>query len=371
MKVEFCRKSEGWQRLLADHRLQCGDGELTTRNALRSVAIMPSRGFCPYFLAALLLLANALRAAGDPIAELAKFSVFGSVDPARLANGKITSARGPQLDFPRDLSVQAVYLVPAPLAKTVELHKQFDATRHPELKVYLHGDISPKPLPADFARLNSSPANGAGRALFAATQKLPGKSDLQLSSAEARSGAGVPANAFWSRLLLQRAGAFATGGLGAQPPYEVDGQSARVSEEVGRLLKEQPKVRTQFQPLIGQTPLGGGAGSLPASHYWELFDVDGTGALSLGASYTAINGDTAQMADLQYYASGGYFVFLTLYQMWDITIDGHPATLVWRGDSLSSLSLSELHGMERMGSGAAMMKEVQRTIGSLQKDLGR
>lgn len=322
-----------------------------------------------------------LARAADAAAELGKFSVFERVDSASLAGGKILSARGPTLDFPRDLSVQAAYVVRAPLQRTVELHKQWNPARHPELKVYLHGDLPDKPSPGDFAKLGSAPDNRAVRALSAATQKLPGKGDLQLSNAEAQAfsknsaggsgrGGGLPpaVSAFWSNVLAQRAADFSARGLVGQPPYENGSQSARVSDEASRLLKEQPKLRAQFRALIDQTPLGGGRGSLAPSLYWEMFDVEGQAALSLGASYAKQDGDSAQLLDLQYYASGGYFVFITLYQMWPITVDGKPATLVWRGDTLSSLELSELHGVERMGSGAAMMKEVQKSVTLFQKD---
>ncbi len=320
---------------------------------------------------------SALRAA-EPVAELGSFSAFPQLDLNKLAGGKVLTARGALADSPRDLSVQAVYLVPAPVGKTVELHRQWDPARHPELKVWLHGDIGGKPSAGDFAKLSSAPSNGAVRGLASATQKLPEKGALQLSNAEAQEfskasgGAGGalpgPVAAFWTHVLLNRASAFAGKGLSGQPPYEFGNGSARPAEEVSRLLKGQPKVRGQFRSLIEATPLGGGAGSLSPQLYWELFDVEGEGALSLGASYAKEGGETAQMVDLQYYASGGYYVYLTLYQMWAVTSEGKPATLVWRGDSLASQALSELRGMEKMGSGAAMMKEVQRAINLFQKD---
>jgi hypothetical protein len=65
---------------------------------------------------------------------------------------------------------------------------------------------------------------------------------------------------------------------------------------------------------------------------------------------------------VQYYSSAGYYVLLTLYQYWPISVDGHPATLVWRGDLLSSASLGELRGVEKLGSLAAMKKEIQKSI---------
>ena len=47
--------------------------------------------------------------------------------------------------------------------------------------------------------------------------------------------------------------------------------------------------------------------------------------LTLGASYrrSGPNG-TYQAADALYYASGGYYVGLTLYQMWPVEVGGRP-----------------------------------------------
>jgi hypothetical protein len=57
--------------------------------------------------------------------------------------------------------------------------------------------------------------------------------------------------------------------------------------------------------------------------------------------------------------------------MWPVTVGGKPATLVWRVDSISSLSLSDLPAFQRMGSGAAMMRDIQRIITFFEKDMGR
>ncbi len=282
------------------------------------------------------------------------------------------AARGPLLDFPRDLSVQACYVVPAPIAKAVELHKQWSPTQNAELKVYLHGDISATPALSDFAKLGSAPNNGAVHNLQTATQKVMQNARLQMSAEEAKQYAKNSSfAAFWSNLLYQRALTFQSGGLAKQPAYNSAGKSIGPAEEASRLLREQPKVRAQFQPIIEQTPLGGGTGSVTPGQYWELFDVDGQGALSLGATYWKQSSDSWQSIDLQYYASSGYLVMITFYQLWPVTIDNKPATLVWRVDSISSNELGELRGMERMGSSAAMMKTIQKQVTLFLKDVSR
>jgi hypothetical protein len=259
------------------------------------------------------------------------------------------------------------------------MHKNWDAARHPELKVYLHHDFSTHPTLADFTA--SIPGNSAVRKLVAATERLPSSADLQLSKSEAAaykpSGSGpvppVPPSVldFWSQLLLKRSSAFLQHGLSGLPPYEGIGPSARLAEEVARLLKEQPKLSPIFRPLIDKSPLGGGTGSLPLAPYWELFDVEGQAAYSLGAACSLQTSTSAQLLDLQYYASGGYYAYITLYQLWPVTIGGQPATLVWRVDSISTLSIADLGPFDRMGSGAAMSKEILRIINLFQKDMER
>jgi hypothetical protein len=327
---------------------------------------------CIFFAGAI-----APRARADAAGDLARYSVFSQVDPSSLAGGKVLSARGPALGFPRDLSIQAVYLIHAPVARTLEMHKQWDATRHPELRVYLHHDLPSHPAIGDFTL--PVPNNSAVRTLADVTEKLPNLGGLQLSKAEAGmfkgpgGGGGFPpaVRDFWREVLAGRWSAFNQHGLSGVPPYDSSEGSARVADEVSRLLREQPKVRAAFRPVIDQSPLGGGSGSLPLGSYWELFDVEGQAAFSLGAACSVQSADSAQLLDLQYYASGGYYAYVTLYQMWPVTVAGKPATLVWRVDSISSLSLSDLGPFDRMGSSAAMMKDIQRIINFFEKDMGR
>ncbi|MGH8101365.1 MAG: hypothetical protein ACREIW_08705, partial [Chthoniobacterales bacterium] len=133
----------------------------------------------------------------------------------------------------------------------------------------------------------------------------------------------------------------------------------------------QEKIRKQFSGFLGQTGIGRGGGISPEM-YWELLNVDDRGVVTLGAYYNkaAANG-AYQAADVLYYASGGYYVSLTLYQMWPVSVQGKASTLVWRGDMISSASLGSLHGVERLGSEAAMMKEISKAITFFRQDMGR
>ncbi len=343
---------------------------------------MHGKSFQHFFLPAIGLLAVAWPGAvsADPLAELAAVSAFKDVNLDKLAGGTVQVSRGPTMNFARGMSVESVYVVKKPVAATAAIHMQWNPNKHPELKVFLHGDLSGHPALGEFQKLASAPGNTPVKAFVAASQKLgTDGTELQLTKAEAAayagqagaaSGGAIPPKvaAFWSDLLLHRAQAFFSGGLAHLPPYETQGEAIRPADEVARLLKDAPKVRTQFAALIDGNPVTGSKSVPPQASYWEMFDADGVGAVNLGVSYARPSGETWQGMDGQYYASGGYYVLLTFNQMWPVKIGGRDCTLVWRVDLISAATLATLHGVERMGSSTAMMRETKKTIESLLKD---
>ena len=316
-------------------------------------------------------------ARADAVSDLASFSIFGKVDLAQLAKSDVKTAHGPPMSNQRFIAVQSCYVAPGSPSQQIEALRRWDPTKHRELKVFLHSDLPSNPTAANFEQLKNAPGNSSVRSFVAATQKLG--PDLQVSREEAKkfsAGAGggaMPASvaAFWAEVLAARAKGFVSGGMSAQPPYDHAGSSVRASDEVNGLLREQGKIRSQFSGLLGATGIGRGAGSLKPELYWELLDVDDQGVVTLGASYNRGGaGGTYQAADVLYYASGGYYVSLTLYQMWPVSVQGKASTLVWRGDMISSASLGSLHGVERLGSETAMMKEISKAIAAFRKDMG-
>jgi hypothetical protein len=261
----------------------------------------------------------------------------------------------------------------------MEALRRWNPSKYRELKVFLHSDLSSNPGPASFEKLKNAPDNASVRSFVAATQKL--SPELQISKEEAKrfsagaggAGGAMPANvvAFWTDVLTGRTKSFVSGGMAAQAPYDHAGPSIRASEEVNGLLREQAKIRQQFSGLLGATAIGRGAGSLPAELYWELLDADDHGVVTLGASYSrGGGGGTYQAADVLYYASGGYYVALTLHQLWPVTVDGKPSTLVWRGDMISSASLGSLRGVERLGSESVMMKNITKAVTLFRRETG-
>ncbi|HEY2614747.1 MAG TPA: hypothetical protein VGI42_03495 [Chthoniobacterales bacterium] len=313
----------------------------------------------------------------DPVSEMASFSVFDKIDLAELAKTEVKTAHGPPMSG-RYISAQSCYVVSGPPMRHVEAMRQWNPARHSELKVLLHADIPSSPSPANFSKLSSAPDNSAVRSLVSATQKL--SPDLQISREEAKklpaanSGSGAmpaPIATFWAEILSARARAFSSGGSAAQPPYDHTGQAVKPSEEFNGLLRQQEKIRKQFSGLIDGSGIGRAAGSLKPELYWELLTADEQGVLTLGASYRRAGGSgTYQAADALYYASGGYYVGLTLYQMWPVEISGRPATLVWRGDFISSATVASLHGIERIASESSMMRDISKAVSLFKRDTG-
>jgi hypothetical protein len=311
--------------------------------------------------------------AADPITELSSFSVFEKIDLNDLAKSDAKTMKGPPMGG-RYLSSQSCFVMPGPPSKQVELMRQWDPTKNS--KVFLHSDLPSSPSPATFAGMKKAPNNGAINAFVSATQK--GSPQLQISREEAKkfnSGAGgngaMPdaVVTFWSELLANRARLFASGGTAAQPPYD-HAAPVRPNDELRTLLKQQGKIQKQFSDFLNGTGIGRGAGSLPAEGYWELLDVDDQGVVTLGASYSRNSAGGAQTADVLYYASGGYYVALTLHQMWPVTVDGKASTLIWRGDMISSAALESLHGVERLASEGAMVKDISKSIALFRRQSG-
>jgi hypothetical protein len=323
----------------------------------------------------LAILAGIRMTSADPVSELSGFSIFDKIDLAQLAKSDGKTSHGPPMSNPRFLSVQSVYVLSGAPAPHLEAMRSWNPSEHHEPKVFLHGDLSGAISESSFARIKSAPDNGPVRALVNAMGKMG--NDLQLSREEAARWKGGNAalsaagGDFWMGVLAGRARAFISGGTSALPPYDHAGPSIKAGEELNGLLREQSKIRKQFAGLLDSSGIGRGAGSLKPDLYWELLNADNVAVATLGAFYSRNAGGAVQAADTFYYASGGYYVTLTLHQMWPVDIDGKPHTLVWRGDMVSSAALADLHGVEKLGSESAMMKDIAKSIALFRRERGR
>src|SRR5215467_6398889 len=119
----------------------------------------------------LILITGPRSAYADPVSELASFSIFDKVDLAQLAKSDVKTSHGAPMNTPRFLAVQSCYVVPGSPAQLIAALRRWDATKHRELKVFLHSDLPSNPSPANFEKLKNAPDNGAVRAFVNATQK--------------------------------------------------------------------------------------------------------------------------------------------------------------------------------------------------------
>jgi hypothetical protein len=333
--------------------------EKKTGEAMPGRAVQKFMRFFSLLCLAAFLISKAL--AADPAADMASFSVFDNINVADLAKGDPKVAHGPAMSG-HFISAQSCFVVAGVPARVSEALRQWNPARHSELKVMIHSDLPSSPSAANFSRLSSAPDNSAVRALVTATQKL--SPDLQISKDEEKKFANLsgstmagPIAAAWADVLSARARA----GRGSQPPYDHTGQSVRPSEELNALLRANDKIRGRFSGILD------GKGE----QFWELLTADEQGVLTLGASSrrSGANG-TFQAADALYYASGGYYAGLTLYQMWPVDVGGRPATLVWRGDLISSAEVASLHGIERVASESALMRDISKASSLFRRDTG-
>src|SRR5260370_9009159 len=146
---------------------------------MKIITVLKSKRYLLSYTRLLLVvgaLAPAFSAKADPITDLRPLSVFKDADLSKLAAGNISAAPIPNMQVARDMSVQTAYVVRAPVRTTVGLLQQWDPARHPELRIYLQGNLPERTSSTNFQSLASVPLTSSVRAFVAATEKLPGYS---------------------------------------------------------------------------------------------------------------------------------------------------------------------------------------------------
>jgi hypothetical protein len=362
-----------------------------------------------FFSGALLLLALAGHAAAQANPDLA-FTDFPNADVNALAGGQVLQMRGGLIDFQRGLTSQALYVINAPLATVQAKLSSWNPASHPELKVWMHQNLPPRPTINDFAGLQSLPDNSSVASLIDATDKFDAAvPSFQINQNESQLIAslhtpGTDPRAFfanaWSQVLLGRIGNF----LGAKLALENDavpGGAVQPLAEIKSLLRSDVKIYQRFHPLFANTPVYAANKLAPATLYYECFDIEGTAVLGTGAMYeTHPNGKPAMLAapaaldataapdagtpvapmmaapsaspvlvaDIEYFVNNGIYVSLELHQLSPVTINGQEETLVWREDLVSTANVAYLHGTERLASGMIMLQDVKQAIDAFRSE---
>jgi hypothetical protein len=298
------------------------------------------------------------------------FSAFPNPDLNALDGGQILQARGGLIDFQRGVTSQALYLIHAPIATVQQKLLSWNPARHPELDMFLHLSLPPQPVVTDFSGLNTLPDVRSVDNLVTQLVQLDATNPgLQLNPAEAAAivaeRAQVPDKRVFvvsslSQVLAGRVNNFLAGGS-PDDIYVSGGVTIRPLDEIRSLVRSDSRIYREFHPVLALTPVLKGHG-IPVNLYYECFDVEGTTAVGTGAIFQLAQGPSVLSANLEFYDSSGIYASAELEQLWPVMVNGHPGTLVWRADQISTANVAYLHGTERLASGMLMLQDVKSAI---------
>jgi hypothetical protein len=304
------------------------------------------------------------------------FSAFKGIDTKALASGDILGKSMKYSGFSRGVATQTCYIIKAPLDKTADALTRFDASTHPELKVY-KTKLFTSPDGADWGSFKFPEDVRSIKKFFEQTKDAvesddgdiylskQDKSDLKAALKNKQDN--VTIQNFWKSTLQERLQTFTNGGIKALPSYQIAGSSQNVEQEFRSLLSEFSEIKSRFDGALNEfvftsTP------PAPARHYWEIYESDRLGACHNGVIFKKELDGRIQIIDYQYYVSGSYLALITLYELNPVTVDGKNYTLVWRGDFISSKMFDTMKGIENMAANSLMLKSIKQSIKYSQQD---
>ncbi|MDZ4743395.1 MAG: hypothetical protein SGI98_08265 [Verrucomicrobiota bacterium] len=320
--------------------------------------------------------------------DITHYSIFKSLDQAKLEKGEILSERGEFNNFSRGLTVEFAYVINQP----VELTAKGLAFWNPPIKedsIILASHIFTSDENADFNQfdlnLPSKPINSLVQQTLDARNKTPtmqlSKTDLEnlkktLQSLPPGAKSDSPeakkiVSQFWAALLQEKYTSYRQKGLSAIPGYQLGDTELIVEGELKSLLSEYPQIYTRFKELL-ITSIILPAGKVPSpatSYYWQVIKADKIATCVLGVVNSKQVGKTIQIADSQIYVSNSYFTTLTLYELYPVTINGKECTFVWRSDFVSAPLFEYLKGVQQFAAGALMIKSIKQSIGEFKRDI--
>ncbi|MBI5393789.1 MAG: hypothetical protein HZA91_00680 [Verrucomicrobia bacterium] len=330
---------------------------------------------------------SAFAAEDAALAKMKSFSSFPDATLAVLAGGEILTQRGPLMKFRRGMLGESCYIVKATPAATAHGIQTFDPSGE-DSSVHFHSAIHNPVQDSDLAKLNLESSRYGVKRFVTKTQAIvPIQNDFFISKAEAAQiqktvkaagSAAKPADVArqaWLEVLKARAAEFDKGGLSKLSVYETGGATVDPVEDIKSLFGELPRIAGEFKQLLAETGLEGAgtfrkeaAGQL----YAEVINYDIQATLELGATFTREFPDGhIQILDCIYFSTGIFYVSMGVYELWPVEVGGKPATLVWRGDLLSTPTLEITRGVERMAYGKVMMVEIRKSIESFRKRVAK
>lgn len=282
------------------------------------------------------------------------------------------------MKFPSGITAETCFAVSIPSDEAAKRIKYWDPSLRGTLKTLLFHKVSNPSTLDDFSALTLDPSKKPHRWLLDKTQTPLKSTELNLTREEAEQIAEHTKSerdpqtigTSWAGILQARAAKFQKDGFSGMKPYELTGQDVLPADHLKAMLKERPAVAAEFKSLLNQIGILGEkpTANLDPFYYWALYEANRHATLTLGAVYLTRVGDRYQLLDVQYYVSGTYYTFVTLYEVLPVKLRGKPAALVWRGDFFSAPTLAYTKGVERLAYGAFMLQELKKTIRSFQKD---
>ena len=330
---------------------------------------------------------SAIAAEEAALAQLKSFSCFEDVSWSALKGGEVQTQRGSLMKFRRGMTGESCYIVKATPAAVAHALQTFDPSGE-DSSVHFHSSIHNPIQDSDLAKLNlESSRYGVKRFVSKTMAVVPEQNDFFISKAEAAQiqktvkaagNPGKPAEAArraWLEVLKARATEFDQTGLAKLSVYETGGSTVDPVADTKSLFAELPGISSEFEPLLAETGLEGASTfrkEIAGHLYSEVINYDIQATLELGAIFTRKLPDgRIQILDAIYFSSGIFYISMCLYELWPVQVDGKPATLVWRGDLLSTPTLEVTRGVERIAYGKVMMVEVRKSIESFRKRLAK
>jgi hypothetical protein len=315
------------------------------------------RFVCVTTLLAIVLLARA----NEPAEAFRPWSAFGQLDLPKLAHGRIETECNASMKFARGISTQAVFVVDAPVETVVRTLLSSDPMRQKDSDTYQHRHFHDE-SDAHFDHLQLDTKFAAVQRLLTDLRKGRG---LQLSREESgllpRDGSLEKAQEFCADILRQRwRRATQLGDLGVAGAFDL-------RTEIGSLLKGEANLARHFATLLAPFTQAGSLGS-PAVQYWDVSNVNNTAALELGAIYHRHEEGFEQLLDVNYFASSGYLVSVTLYELVPVKLEGKSRTLSWQAVLVSAQALEGGFGLKRQIASKLIVRDVEEAVRTLQQE---
>jgi hypothetical protein len=100
-----------------------------------------------------------------------------------------------------------------------------------------------------------------------------------------------------------------------------------------------------------------------------MADVSHRGSISLGVTWSDAPDGKIQIFDGEFFVTSEYAASLNVNTLWPVTVNGKPATLVWRIDSALSNQFTSLSGAERIASASLILSSAKKAIEALRQEV--